>query len=43
MGTNANPELVKKVMGLITELRIALEAELGTAIKDEKVRVADHV
>lgn len=29
MGTNANPVLVKKVVGLINELRAALETELA--------------
>lgn len=43
MGTNADPVLVKKVMGLINELRNSLEAELASSIKSEKIRVADYV
>jgi len=42
MGTNADPALVKKVMGLINELRSALEAELAESIKIEATRLADY-
>jgi len=43
MGTNANPELVAKVVGLINDLRSALESELSTSIKTEEIRVKDYV
>jgi len=43
MGTNADPALVAKVTGLINELRNALEAELSSTRKSEKVRHHDYV
>lgn len=42
MGTNADPALVKKVVGLINELRNALEAELANEFKNEAIRVSDY-
>lgn len=42
MGTNADPALVSKVTGLISELKNALESELATARKTETVRLNDY-